>query len=84
MTDQRLETPAENPEPAPRPPGDRVYSFVCMLLGLPLALFGGVITLAFLLLLFGYVANRLGGGPPQADAPPGTAGALVMSNAKPD
>lgn len=40
-----------------------------MLFGLPLALLGGVITLVFLILVFGYVANRIGGGPPQTDLP---------------
>ena len=50
-------------------PGDKAFRFVCALLGLPMVLFGGGLTLVFSLFLCFCVANRIGGGPPQADMP---------------
>ena len=58
----------EDPEPKTGPPaGDRALWFVRVLFGLPLAALGGTVTLVFLIFVFHYVANRIGGGPPQAD-----------------
>jgi hypothetical protein len=46
-----------------------VFRFVCALLGLPMVLIGGALTLLFSLFLFLCVANRISGGPPQAELP---------------